>query len=102
MYEQGENVSLTETLIKIASTQLRVSETETDQLRIHLENNAGSKAVMKEIQEGREKYNISGVPFFIVGARQNGQFIGRPYGFSGAQNSETFQDMFGELSQLLE
>lgn len=102
MYEQGENVSLTETLVKIATTQLGLPETESQQLRTYLDNNAGSKAVMKEIQEGRKKYNISGVPFFVIGARQNEQNIGRPYGFSGAQNSETFQDIFRELSQLLE
>jgi predicted DsbA family dithiol-disulfide isomerase len=85
MYERGENVSLTDTLVKIATNQLGVSESEADQLRAHLESNAGSKAVVKEIQEGRKKYNISGVPFFVIGASRNGQYVGRPYGFSGAQ-----------------
>lgn len=45
MYEQGENVSLTDTLIKIATSKLGVSESEIEQLRAHLESNAGSKAV---------------------------------------------------------
>ncbi|KAL3779906.1 hypothetical protein ACHAWO_004482 [Cyclotella atomus] len=102
MYERGENVSLTDTLVKIATNQLGVSESEADQLRAHLESNAGSKAVVKEIQEGRKKYNISGVPFFVIGASRNGRFVGRPYGFSGAQNSETFEEIFGELAVALE
>lgn len=102
MYERGENVSLTDTLVKIATDQLGVSDREAEQLRTHLETNAGSKAVIKEIQDGRKKYNISGVPFFVIGARRNGQYVGRPYGFSGAQNSETFEEILGELTEALE
>lgn len=102
MYEQGENVSLTETLVKIAINRLSVSESEAEQLRTHLDNNSGSKAVIKEIQDGRKKYNISGVPFFVIGASEGGRYVGRPYGFSGAQNSEAFQEIFEELSEILE
>lgn len=102
MYEQGENVSLTETLVKIATSELGVAESEAEQLRAHLENNAGSKSVINEIQDGRKKYNISGVPFFVIGASQGGSYLSRPYGFSGAQNSETFEDIFRELSEMIE
>lgn len=102
MYEKGENVSFTETLVQIALSQLGVSESEAGQLRTHLDENAGSKAVVKEIQEGRKKYNINGVPFFVIGASREGQYVGRPYCFSGAQDSETFENIFRELSVLLE
>ena len=102
MYEQGENVSLTDTLIKIATSKLGVSESEIEQLRAHLESNAGSKAVIKEIQGGRKKYNISGVPIFVIGASQGGRSIGRPYGFSGAQDSDIFHKEFSELSEVFE
>jgi predicted DsbA family dithiol-disulfide isomerase len=102
MYEKGENVSFTETLVQIAISQLGVSESEAGQLRTHLDENAGSEAVVKEIQEGRKKYNINGVPFFVIGASREGQYVGRPYCFSGAQDSETFENIFRELSVLLE
>ena len=102
MYEQGENVSLTDTLIKIATSKLGVFESEIEQLRAHLESNAGSKAVIKEIQGGTKKYNISGVPFFVIRASQGGRSIGRPYGFSGAQGSDIFHKVLSELSQVFE
>lgn len=102
MYECGENVSLTDTLVKIATSRLGVSESEAIQLRSHLESNAGSKEVMREIQEGRKRYKISGVPYFIVGASEGGNYVGKPYVFSGAQDADTFKEMFDELASVLE
>ena len=102
MYECGENVSLTETLVKIATSRLGVSEAEAARLRSHLESNAGAREVMREIQDGRKKYKISGVPYFILGVSEGGQYVSRPYGFSGAQDPDTFTDVFEELSGLLE
>ncbi|KAL3794942.1 hypothetical protein HJC23_004319 [Cyclotella cryptica] len=101
MYECGENVSLVDTLVKIATSRLGVSDSEVNRLRTYLENDEGSREVVKEIQEGRKKYNIRGVPYFILGASQGGRYIGRPYGFSGAQDSDTFKDIFVELTSLL-
>ena len=102
MYECGENVSLVDTLMKIATSRLGVSESEADGLRTHLESDQGSREVIKEIQEGRKKYNIKGVPYFIIGANQGGRYLGRPYGFSGAQDPDTVKDIFVELASLLE
>lgn len=102
MYECGENVSLVETLVKIGTERLGVTDDEAAGLRTHLETDAGAREVMKEIQTGRKRYSISGVPFFIVGAMDGESSLGRPYGFSGAQDSSTFVEMFEELAGSLE
>mmetsp|Transcript_22880 Transcript_22880/g.39141 ORF Transcript_22880/g.39141 Transcript_22880/m.39141 type:complete len:186 (-) Transcript_22880:299-856(-) len=101
MYENGENVSLADTLVKIGHEKLGVTDEEVPLLRAHLENNAGAKEVMKEIQTGRRRYNIGGVPYFIVGAVESESSVGRPYGFSGAQDSSTFVEIFEELAEKL-
>ena len=102
MYECGANVSLVDTLLQIAKESLGVtSEDEIANLRSHLENNVGARDVMKEIQTERKRYNISGVPYFIIGAKKENdgeKYVGRPYGFSGAQEGSTFVDMFEELA----
>jgi predicted DsbA family dithiol-disulfide isomerase len=98
MYEQGENVSLTHTLVNIGTEKLGISDNEIQDLRTHLEANAGAKDVMKEIQLGRRQYNIQGVPYFIVSAVVDGETVGRPYGFSGAQDTSTFVEIFQELA----
>ncbi len=102
MYERGENVSLTETLVRIGTERLGVSDEEIPVLRLYLETNAGAKDVMREIQSGRRRYNIKGVPHFIVGAMDGESSLGRPYGFSGAQDSSAFVEMFEELARTLE
>lgn len=102
MYEEGMNISLVDTLVKIGTECLGITEDEVSDLQSHLENNTGAKDVMKEIQTGRKRYNISGVPFFIVGAVEGESSVGKPYGFSGAQDSSTFVDMFEELASSLE
>jgi predicted DsbA family dithiol-disulfide isomerase len=101
MYERGENISLVETLVNIGTERLGVSSSEADDLQMHLENNVGAKDVMKDIQTGRRRYNIQGVPFFVIGAVDGEESLGRPYGFSGAQDSSTFVDIFGELASNL-
>ena len=98
MYECGENVSLVDTLVNIGTDRLGVAANEVDDLRLHLENNVGAKYVMKDIQTGRKRYQIQGVPFFVIGAVDGKQSLGRPYGFSGAQDSSTFVDIFEELA----
>jgi predicted DsbA family dithiol-disulfide isomerase len=101
MYEGGENVSLTETLVKIGTERLGVSDEEVPALRSFLETNAGVDGVMREIQSGRRRYNIQGVPHFIVGAMDGENCLGRPYGFSGARDSSAFVEMFEELAGTL-
>lgn len=101
MYEGGDNVSLTETLVKIGTERLGVSDEEVPALRSFLETNAGVDGVMREIQSGRRRYNIQGVPHFIVGAMDGENCLGRPYGFSGARDSSAFVEMFEELAGTL-
>lgn len=106
MYENGENVSSVDTLVKIGREKLGVTdESEMRELRSHLENNVGARDVMKEIQSGRKRYNIQGVPHFIVGAAEEGEnssLLGStPYGFSGAQDSSAFVQIFEELAEKL-
>ena len=101
MYERGENVSIVDTLVKIGTECLGVSPHEVDDLKNHLENNVGAKDVMKDIQTGRRRYQIQGVPFFVIGAVEGEESLGRPYGFSGAQDSSTFIDIFEELAEKL-
>mmetsp|Transcript_30421 Transcript_30421/g.55188 ORF Transcript_30421/g.55188 Transcript_30421/m.55188 type:complete len:188 (+) Transcript_30421:319-882(+) len=102
MYECGENVSLVDTLVRIGQEQLGVTESEAPQLRTHLEKNVGAKEVMKEIQSGRRKYGIGGVPYFIVGGVERESNVGKSYGFSGAQDSSKFVEIFEELTEKLE
>jgi len=106
MYECGENVSLVETLVEIGREKLGITDGEAPDLRSHLENNVGAKDVMKEIQLGRRRYNIQGVPYFIVGAVVDGNVesssLGEPYGFSGAQDASAFVEIFEELAGSLE
>ena len=101
IYEQGENVSLVDTLVKIGKDQLGITDDELADLQSHLENNTGARDVMKEIQSGRKRYNIQGVPYFIVGAAEGDRTVGTPFGFSGAQPSSTFVDIFEELAGTL-
>ena len=94
LYEQGQNVSLVETLVKIAVQDLKVPEEEGQVLKEYLERNEGAEQVEEEIRQGRKKYNISGVPLFIIQKEDGG---GRPYGLSGAQKSSAFLEVFEEL-----
>jgi predicted DsbA family dithiol-disulfide isomerase len=101
MYEGGENVSLTEILVKIGAERLGIADAEVPDLRLFLETNAGAKDVMREIQSGKRTYNIKSVPHFIIGAMDGDDRLGRPYGFSGAQDSSAFVEMFEELAGTL-
>lgn len=110
MYECGANVSLVDTLVNIGVEKLGIPVSKKEELRTHLETNAGSKAVINEIQLGRKQYNISSVPYFIVAAvitdddENDGppRTVGKSYEFSGAQESDAFVNMFNELAKRLE
>jgi predicted DsbA family dithiol-disulfide isomerase len=92
LYEHGENISLTETLVKIGEKEF--PDCDTDALRHYLEDNRGMAKVQRDIAEGRRKYDIRGVPFFVV----ESEVAGRPFVCSGAQPASTFLDVFQELS----
>mmetsp|Transcript_27742 Transcript_27742/g.77752 ORF Transcript_27742/g.77752 Transcript_27742/m.77752 type:complete len:169 (-) Transcript_27742:266-772(-) len=90
-YEQGENLSDVDALVRIAET---MEIEDMSELRRYLSDDEARNAVQAEIQAGRRKYGISSVPFFVVAEAQSST----PYGFSGAQGSETFLELFEELS----
>lgn len=91
MYEEGENISLVDTLVAIGKNKLNLDEGE---LRAYLEDENTAKQVKKEMESGRRKYGISGVPYFIV----DGNAVDKPYAFSGAQPCATFLEVFDEVS----
>lgn len=65
----------------------------TNELTQCFESDEGEDEVMTEIERGRMKYNISCVPFFVIKPEE-----GRPYGLSGAQEKETFLEVFEEFT----
>ena len=102
LYEEGENISLVDTLVRVARDKLGIPPQENDDdddddddgLRQHLETNQGAQQVQREIELGRKTYRISGVPFFII----DGQAVAKPYAMSGAQDPQTFLEVFQEVS----
>jgi predicted DsbA family dithiol-disulfide isomerase len=99
LYEDGENLSETSTLVKLAAREF--PDWNSDDLGEFLDGNKGVKEVQQEIRSGRDRFGITGVPFFIVG--KDGDELSsskeKPYAFSGAQQSETFVELFRELSE---
>lgn len=98
-YERGENISLVDVLVRIGQ-DAGVPTSKLDELRQYLEKDEGKSKVESDIRNGRKRYGISGVPFFIVttaGSEQQQQQQ-KPYAFSGAQSTETLLEIFNELS----
>jgi predicted DsbA family dithiol-disulfide isomerase len=92
-YEEGENISLVESLVKVGAN---AGVTNVNDLTMYLSQDQGKSQVEHDISVGRRRYGISGVPFFIISGPDTSQ---RPYGFSGAQASETFVELFEELAE---
>jgi hypothetical protein len=96
--EDGENLSETNTLVNLAAKEF--TDWDLDDLCEYLDGNKGATAVDQEIQSGQQRFGIKGVPFFVVGSDDgSGSSNQKPYAFSGAQTSETFCDIFRELSE---
>lgn len=95
LYEEGANLSCIETLVELGRKEFSNCNVET--LCEYLRDNKGHGQVQKEIAKGRRHYKIRGVPHFVVervGSKRP------PYGFSGAQPSSTFTEIFQELAEL--
>jgi predicted DsbA family dithiol-disulfide isomerase len=96
LYEKGENISLIDCLVNIGVENLNLPiEAE---LRAYLESGEGEKEVREEMQRGRRKYQISGVPFFVIESG-NENSRSTPYGLSGAQRKEAFLEVFKEIAK---
>lgn len=92
LYEDGKNISLIDVLLQIGEDDLGLPRTE---LQDYLAGE-GEGEVQREINAGRRKFKISGVPFFVI-EKEGGDEP--PYGLSGAQNKDTFLSVFKELSE---
>lgn len=93
LYEEGKNISLVDALVDIGRDLNLQNENE---LREFLESDEGENEVKAEIEKGRRTYKISGVPFFVIEPERSGV---KPYGLSGAQEKETFLEIFEEFSE---
>jgi predicted DsbA family dithiol-disulfide isomerase len=105
-YEKGENVSLVDVLVRIGQ-EAGLPDSSVGDLRQYLTENCGKADVEADIALGRQRYSIKSVPYFIVSSDESGGESGadrpnrshrRPYGLSGAQSSDTFVDLFEELT----
>ena len=77
---------------------------ERERLRTYLLGNEGTDDVTRNIEEGRQKYGVLGVPFFVVGAKRNDDKNGKadrakPYGLSEAQTPQTFLGIFRSITE---
>eukprot|EP00563_Minutocellus_polymorphus_P003381 CAMPEP_0181037454 /NCGR_PEP_ID=MMETSP1070-20121207/9407_1 /TAXON_ID=265543 /ORGANISM="Minutocellus polymorphus, Strain NH13" /LENGTH=172 /DNA_ID=CAMNT_0023115165 /DNA_START=255 /DNA_END=773 /DNA_ORIENTATION=- len=88
VYEEGQNISLVDTLVQIGSNKLGLSA---EEVRDCLEFDRLGDEIKNDINIGRRKHDISGVPFFIIGAEGR---KGLPYAMSGAQSPNTFLQTF--------
>ena len=96
LYEEGENLSSIDTLVKVAVEKLDLPAEEQEDLKVFLAKDNAAEEVHHDISVGRQRYKISGVPFFVIGTNPS-ESGSRPYGFSGAQREETFLEIFEEL-----
>ena len=98
LYEDGKNISLVDTLVEIGlELALNVPSANANELRQYLESDEGEDEVIAEVDKGKRTYKISGVPFFLIEAAAADA---RPYSLSGAQNKETFLELFQELDEV--
>jgi len=93
MYEEGENVSRSSVLAKIAVDDLELPMSHED-VKSYLDNDEGSNEIQNEIADGKQKFDISGVPFFVIGRSNSSR---SPYGMSGAQDPATLRRVFENI-----
>lgn len=93
MYERGANLALVDTLAALAAQEF--PDWNQQDLSDYLRDNRGAEQVQEEIAQGRQRYRITGVPYFVIGAEPSSQ---PPYAFSGAQPAETFREILEELA----
>eukprot|EP00548_Thalassiothrix_antarctica_P005984 CAMPEP_0194148636 /NCGR_PEP_ID=MMETSP0152-20130528/33593_1 /TAXON_ID=1049557 /ORGANISM="Thalassiothrix antarctica, Strain L6-D1" /LENGTH=200 /DNA_ID=CAMNT_0038850289 /DNA_START=235 /DNA_END=837 /DNA_ORIENTATION=- len=98
-YEEGKNISEVNILVEIGMKAL-LNGDKTDLTR-YLVEDQGKERIKQDIMLGRQRYQISGVPHFIVGVEDNGNDgqikAGQQKEFSGAQKSRFFSSLFQEL-----
>jgi len=103
LYEEGENVSLSDTLVRIAVDQLGLPDGTEDGdgvnsgvLREYLEEDAGAEEVLEDIRRSRRMYRTQSVPTFII-EREEVDGGKAPIVLSGAQSSAALLRAFAQL-----
>jgi predicted DsbA family dithiol-disulfide isomerase len=95
LYERGMNLSLIDTLVQLGKAEFPGCDEQ--DLRAYLHENRGAAQVQDEINEGRRRYRIKGVPYFVVGDDQ------QPFAvFSGAQSTAYFSQVLEEVASSIE
>mmetsp|Transcript_6182 Transcript_6182/g.18281 ORF Transcript_6182/g.18281 Transcript_6182/m.18281 type:complete len:164 (+) Transcript_6182:1656-2147(+) len=89
IYERGENVSDLETLCRIAAD----CGVDADGFRKVVDTRPAIDDIRRECAKASQR-GVSGVPYFVVSGREGK----RPVGFSGAQSTEVFLEVFSEVS----
>ena len=89
-FEHGENLSLVDTLVRLAATHF--PSWNQDDLRVFLESNLGQEDLQKALHRGKVEDRCSSVPFFVVHA-PNG--VNLP--MTGSHPTEDFVQIFQEL-----
>jgi len=92
LYEEGKNISLVEDLVKIGKEKLNLDKEK--ELERYLEKDEGMEDVYDEIESGSRRYNIRGVPYFVI--QRSGY---KDVELSGAQDSKSFVRVLQHLSQ---
>jgi len=99
LYEEGENVSLSDTLVRIAVDRLGFPDDGGNgggALREYLEGDAGADGVLEDIRRSRRIYRTESVPTFVI-EREAGKGGEAPIVLSGAQPSAEFLRAFAQL-----
>lgn len=60
----------------------------------HMEDDMVKEKVRREYTSAVQQYGVNGVPFFLIHSDADDQKV---YNFSGAQPTETFSSVFGQL-----
>jgi len=92
LYERGRNISTVDEVVRVGVEDLGISDG--DALRSYLNSDESGEEVHNEIEDGRRKYRIEGVPFFVIG----GPGRDKPYSLSGAQSIRAFHEIFDEIA----
>ena len=94
LYEEGKNLSDVEILLQLASSLTTEHAMDIGDLRSYLEDNQGLDQIHQEIAEGRRRYQIRGVPLFLVRGPSKKS---RPLVLRGAQPVAAFREAFDEV-----
>ena len=91
-YEEGKNISSTETLAQIGAA-CGLAEGDEAAVSSYLASDDGEREVIEECRNA-SRSGVSGVPYFII----DGDAVDRPYGFSGAISANELLELFEEVS----